>query len=1617
MPNSVCLRAPVSESLSRLHREQLQKFAQYLISELPQQILPTAQRLLDELLSSQPSAINSVCGAPDPTAGASANEQTSWYLDDKTLHNNIKNILIKFCVPAPIVFSDVNYLTTTAPPAAAEWSSLLRPLRGREPEGMWNLLSIVREMFKRNDRNALPLLEIITEECMSCEQILVWWFFTKVALHSGGGGGGGGGGAGGGGGKHGNVNSNSHASQHACASLCDEIVVLWRLAALNPGITPHERQTLQQQFKDWNSKIINKIKTRSVTTTSSSSSSSHHAGNSSAANARPSYPGLEVFAGFKPAIEACALDWEDYQIPEVTYSDGASWLYYTQPFTCFRQGNDANKEQHTTNPRNFLPMFILPERDRRGYSRGYSDASLNMPSLRMHSGASSAHRDRGSHNGNRSSVSSEGFCENDENPIQEETDSQEGGGSDLSSSSGERVSLDMSSFSAALDKVSTSFPAGQMGAKASGSALLNSNQQPKKPNESSTSDVSAGAGAGASGSSSQQPSAHTSSPSSSAAASKVVSPSSSSSFVCNDATQPQPQPAALDNPSQTKDNKIVPWLSQTTSDESDSVPGPSRVRVAGGAVEGGVGEAAARRLSKDDSLSSSNSDSQQSGDEYNVYFFDPKTMGPSSTDKQSSDANAKLDSWGEAELAFENLQGSTDPWEILFARAEGLHAHGHSKEACTLGVKLAENLLANPPDLMIELPPIQSKGKRRKQQLNPASHQLSVVASDTLAKCAFLCTVLAENPEYYHLAFRVGLFGLEMARPPASTKPLEVKLANQESELVNLLKRIPLDEWELSIIRERAQQLKDGTLRSRGEALLPINLAGFLLDALITSTNGRSFPPNLRQASDEVLGFEAAVAALGLKANISEADHPLLCEGTRRQRGDLALTLLVLYKDNPCKLARIMEKLLDREVHQLVKSPVPISYYSSNPPVKSQLGCRPPPPRRDTLDQPLMCPSSPPQQPPYVPALVLDPMVLNGSNGSGAGSGGGSRPHSCNSAELEQGFAGLPPAPPNPNASSTPVTSSRPKESCAIGRRGKRACPSIPNQPSEAGAHFTFELAKTVLTKAGGNSSTSLFTQVASNQSHHGPHRALHMCAFQLGLYALGLHNCVSPNWLSRTYSSHVSWITGQAMEIGAPAISFLMDTWEGHLTPPEAASIADRASRGCDDNMVYAAAELALSCLPHAHALNPNEIQRAILQCKEQSDLMLEQSCLTVENAAKEGGVYPEVLFQVAKYWYELFVGHTPGGEQMIELEQAAEDGSLAQGLALVDPSMLQQAGPPPPPPPPGTGMPPPMPPFHSPPIGVPFAVAPPYAFAIHQPTATFQLATTRHIATIPPNQITYHHLPPPPSFQYPPHASNQQPHCINYYNMRPINNHQMLQPITPTTIHVTPNQGQIVLTPTSQAIPQQAIVTTVAGPQISRLQPPQQVPVHRHQFTGVQLRYLLAAYRVGMLALETLARRVHDDRPQAKYARNPLYGEDVKWLLRVSKKLGTQYLLQFCVCAVNSIVSPFVLHDVALEAAHYLARNNPALVVQHLRSALAPLVQKCQQMYIQCMHLKLYHLTAADYEDFVSIVCSARAAFQITPEGNTQFKEWLQSIRRSKSCKKDLWSQINTALQTNSK
>ena len=62
-------------------------------------------------------------------------------------------------------------------------------------------------------------------------------------------------------------------------------------------------------------------------------------------------------------------------------------------------------------------------------------------------------------------------------------------------------------------------------------------------------------------------------------------------------------------------------------------------------------------------------------------------------------------------------------------------------------------------------------GKKKKALTN-----ITLLASQTLSKAAFLCGVLLEEYDCWHLAFKVGMFGLELPRPPASCKALEVSL-------------------------------------------------------------------------------------------------------------------------------------------------------------------------------------------------------------------------------------------------------------------------------------------------------------------------------------------------------------------------------------------------------------------------------------------------------------------------------------------------------------------------------------------------------------------------------------------------------------------------------------------------------------------------------------------------------------------------------------------------------------------------------------------------------------------------------------------------------------------------
>ncbi|KAM9559196.1 zinc finger SWIM domain-containing protein 8-like isoform 10-T12 [Salvelinus alpinus] len=1765
--SAVCLRAPVSESLSRLQRDQLQKFAQYLISELPQQILPTAQRLLDELLSSQSTAINTVCGAPDPTAGPSASDQSTWYLDESTLSDNIKKTLHKFCGPSPVVFSDVNsmYLSSTEPPAAAEWACLLRPLRGREPEGIWNLLSIVREMFKRRDSNAAPLLEILTEQCLTYEQIIGWWYSVRTsASHSSASG------------HTGRSNGQSEVAAHACASMCDDMVVLWRLAVLDPTMSPQRRLELASQLKQWHLKVIEIVKR------------GQH---------RKSLD--KLFQGFKPAVESCYFNWEvAYPLPGITYcsadkkSASFCWARAVQQQRGAKAGlagdtselgggggRSGSSEGGGGDYKGRSPqqeVAVRPKETivskRKGLSAGGGGGVLvrlgGSVSLSLEEGSS-----KGMYKGAGSSSSIGGKAKLSQGGKSSSGGSGGVGGKHQAAkrrTSSEDSSLEPDMAELSLDDGSSL----ALGAEASNTfdftppppeMLPSPSPLLREPHKYS------GGGKGA-GNMPKERSFEgkrvTLAATLPATESQPAFPLKENAAVVVEAAVALEKEVEVEAEMEVNGNKEAAPAGDarlSTSAAVVTVTAAAAKPPRGGRRETGAGAVA---LPNQSPAAGAGGD-PVGEDDYRAYYLNAASEEGA---ERVSENNHEEEPDIFAGIKPLEQEGQM---EVLFACAEALHAHGYSNEACRLAVELAGDLLANPPDLKVEQP--QTKGKKSKV----STSRQTQVATNTLVKTSFLLTVLSERLELHNLAFSTGMFSLELQRPPASTKALEVKLAYQESEVVALLKKIPLGLVEMTSIRDRAEQLRDGNFCDY-RPVLPLMLASFIFDVLCTpvvSPTG-SRPPsrnrNNEMPGDEELGFEAAVAALGMKTTVSEAEHPLLCEGTRREKGDLALALMITYKDDQSKLKKILDKLLDRE-SQTHKPQTLSSFYSSKPAASSQrspskhaahnahghggatggvskhapnataaAGSSSVQPvaadgapgqlagsgvqnnvtplegvgeaREQDGTQPASC-DQPSEAVPFKPEGTVPSRLALGGRGAYSGRCWGSP---VRQKKKHTGMASIDSSAPETTSDSSPTLSRRPlrggwaaaswgrgQDSDSIsssssdslgsssssgsrragggarakstdtsrykGRRPECHAPHVPNQPSEAAAHFYFELAKTVLIKAGGNSSTSIFTQPSASGGHQGPHRNLHLCAFEIGLYALGLHNFVSPNWLSRTYSSHVSWITGQAMEIGSAALNILVECWDGHLTPPEVASLADRASRARDPNMVRAAAELALSCLPHAHALNPNEIQRALVQCKEQvhvryssvlqkthrtthDNVMLEKACMAVEEAAKGGGVYPEVLFEVAHQWYWLYeqtVGGGSGaqregtgrcranggaGRRPPETGHGVTDNSgnmESSGVATVTASVTAAA----------------VVPVIS--VGSTIyqshalpgsAMAHPHSQGLH-PYTTIQA----HLPTVCTPQYLGHplqHVPRPtvfplsggayPQGMHPAFIGAQYPFSVTTGPHPPMAATAVTFPGIPV-----PSMTQIAVHPyhTETGLP---LSTTVAGAasfssfypvggvhsgatiqaiQGSSLPGMSSQPVslvsapfpsedeqHSQPISQQGLHYLHSAYRVGMLALEMLGRRAHNDHPN-NFSRSPPYTEDVKWLLGLAARLGVNYVYQFCVGAAKGVLSPFVLQEIIMEA---LQRLNPAHIHAHLRTpAFHQLVQRCQQAYLQYIHHRLIHLTPADYDDFVNIIRSARGAFCLTPVGMMQFNDVLQNLKRGKQTK-ELWQRISLEMAT---
>ncbi|XP_068011488.1 zinc finger SWIM domain-containing protein 6 isoform X2 [Melanerpes formicivorus] len=189
-PDQVKLHLPISETLFQMNRDQLQKFAQYLITVHHTEVLPTAQKLADEILS-QNSEISQVHGAPDPTAGASIDDENCWHLDEEQVQEQVKLFL-----------SQAGYHGS-----------------GKQ----LNLLfAKVREMLKMRDSNGARMLTLITEQFMADRHLLLW-------------------------------RQQGTAMTDKYRQLWDELGALWTCIVLNPHCNLEQKAGWLKQLKKWNS--------------------------------------------------------------------------------------------------------------------------------------------------------------------------------------------------------------------------------------------------------------------------------------------------------------------------------------------------------------------------------------------------------------------------------------------------------------------------------------------------------------------------------------------------------------------------------------------------------------------------------------------------------------------------------------------------------------------------------------------------------------------------------------------------------------------------------------------------------------------------------------------------------------------------------------------------------------------------------------------------------------------------------------------------------------------------------------------------------------------------------------------------------------------------------------------------------------------------------------------------------------------------------------------------------------------------------------------------------------------------------------------------------------------
>ncbi|CAD6195692.1 unnamed protein product [Caenorhabditis auriculariae] len=629
-----------------------------------------------------------------------------------------------------------------------------------------------------------------------------------------------------------------------------------------------------------------------------------------------------------------------------------------------------------------------------------------------------------------------------------------------------------------------------------------------------------------------------------------------------------------------------------------------------------------------------------------------------------------------------------DGLEAKFVKCEAFATYGYMSHAVAISLKLNQCLIDSLNEKSQEI----SKQIQRDWIPFPAScatpaDSIASYASEMHAKCHNFLSVL-EKILYMTHVLRAGGCHNELFKFIIDTLK-QIKLYYYEDELVTLLQhqQFAVGPKELCQLRPLANHLianGDGRLGD----VPSVALAQYVSDALhlnyIQEDDEEANSTKTKKEVDEDLALQVSLTVLGATPTFTEICYPMHFEAVRRRKGDLAVMLFSKFKDSHEKLGLILDKLLDPSLHRMY------SWHQSNAAYFlerdtnyckfGQRGQRPKYPYQqsrcdESKDQVAMeqqMESLSFERPaPVAPRPIFRRAERMSDEGRESLRSTSSSESSAEAYRLPMPSTSqegrrvvkmpLPEIMPVFSFNSLPFTgltqtnsrtaqnqatnlsNEMPERRAYGGKRQKRRHYHALNanlSSTEANVHHMTELAKRVLSEAGGNQRGEAERMLLYWPSlGETAHKKLQLCAMIIGIYALGLHNRISPSWNTRTYSTSVSWIVGQAHEIGPMALEMIRETWTSHFTPTEVSVMADKASLSRDQAMVEQGARLALSVLPFAHSLAPQETLRALEQCRDHGSTPTEQALAAVETAAdnNRNGVCAEVLFRVGRSWAEM--------------------------------------------------------------------------------------------------------------------------------------------------------------------------------------------------------------------------------------------------------------------------------------------------------------------------------------------------------------------------------------------